>query len=126
MNQVTVKSYSKEVEKKLIDQIWKNMEKVGLVVENQAKRNVTQNPPAHPQVQTGQLRSSIMHWVYSEGGNIAVSIGSTINNPPYPRWLEFGNSRQPPYPWLFPAIETNRDKITSILGNKWGVEQRTE
>jgi HK97 gp10 family phage protein len=113
---VIIKSYRPQVEKKLEDLMWKNMEKVGAVVERQAKKNVTQTPPLHPQVDTGRLRSSIIHWVNKEGNIIAVSIGTNVY---YGKYLELGTINHPPYPWLIPAVEMSKEKITEILGNKW-------
>jgi HK97 gp10 family phage protein len=113
---VTVKSYRPQVEKKLEDMMRKNMEKVGAVVERQAKKNVTQTPPLHPQVDTGRLRSSIIHLVDVQGNTIAVSIGTNIF---YGKHLELGTINHPPYPWLFVAVEMSKEKITEILGNKW-------
>jgi HK97 gp10 family phage protein len=115
MASVTIKSYRPQVEKKLVDTIFRNMEKVGALVERQAKINVTKSPPEHPQVQTGRLRSSIMHWVYAIDKNtVGVSIGTNVY---YGKYLEFGTSKHSPYPWLFPAVEMSKDKITKIIGN---------
>jgi hypothetical protein len=33
----------------------------------------------------------------------------------YGKYLELGSSHNPPYPWLFPAVEVNKDKIIDIL-----------
>ena len=107
---VTIKSYRKERERDILDGLQKGLEKVGLIVERQAKINVTQSPPSHPQVQTGRLRSSIAH----EVGDSEVVIGTNVV---YGKDLEYGTSRMPPYPWLFPAVESNREKIIEILKN---------
>ena len=104
---VTVTSHRQEIEGKLTANLQSALEKVGLVVERQAKINVSQSS-GHPRVQTGRLRSSITH----EVGQGEVAIGSNVY---YGKYLEFGTSKMPPYPWLFPSVESNRQNIISIL-----------
>ena len=104
---VTVVSHRQEIEGKLLGDIQKSLEQIGLVVERQAKINVSQSS-GHPRVQTGRLRSSITHEV--EQGQ--VSIGTNVY---YGKYLEFGTSRMPPYAWLFPAVESNRQNIINLL-----------
>ncbi len=109
---VIIRSYRKERESEIIDGLQSAMEKVGALVERDAKINVTKSPPEHPQVQTGRLRSSIVHQVTNEGSEIITEIGSNVI---YSKFLEFGTANHAPYPWLFPAVESNRDKIINIL-----------
>jgi len=104
---VTIVSHRKEIEGKLLGDIQKSLEKIGLVVERQAKINVSQSS-GHPRVQTGRLRSSITHEV--EQGQ--VSIGTNVY---YGKILEFGSVKMPPYAWLFPAVESNRQNIINLL-----------
>src|SRR3972149_4147846 len=99
MTEVTIRSYRKERESEILSGLQKSLEKVGALVEREAKINVTQTPPSHPQVQTGRLRASIIH----ETDKDSVSIGTNVV---YSKWLEFGTSKMPPYPWLFPAVES--------------------
>lgn len=112
MAEVTIKSYRKEREKEIVDGLQSAMQKVGAIVEREAKINVSKSPPEHPQVQTGRLRSSIIHQVTTEGNEITAEIGSNVV---YSKYLEFGTVNHSPYPWLFPAVETNRDKIIEML-----------
>lgn len=136
---VTVKSYTKERQKEILDGLISSMQKIGAVVEGDAKRNAThaKDSGQHPAVQTGRLRASISYnWSRSgmdrgkvespaESGDgvsqptedIAVNIGTNVN---YANIIELGNSRQPPYPFLFPAVESNRDKIIEILKKSGG------
>ena len=107
---VTIRSYRKEREREILDGLQKSLEKVGALVERQAKINVSKST-GHPQVQTGRLRSSIMH----EVGQGEVSIGTNVV---YGKYLEFGTSRMPPYPWLFPAVEMKRKDIIDTLKSK--------
>ena len=113
---VTIKSYRKEREKEIIDDLQKGLKKAGLIVERQAKINVTQSPPSHPQVQTGRLRSSITH----EVGDSEVIIGTNVV---YGKYLEHGTSQMPPYPWLFPAVELKKPEIIEALkGHEVSIE----
>jgi len=121
MAKIEIKSYRKERERDIQKKLWKNMGTVGAVVERQAKINVSKSGSEHPQVKSGRLRSSILHRVFSEGDNIAVSIGSHVY---YARHLEHGTSRMPAYPWLFPAVESNRGRIAKILGgDEFSIEE---
>ncbi len=78
MTSVTIKSYRPEREKEILNGLQSAMEKVGALVEREAKINVSQSPPQHPQVQTGRLRSSIIHKVSTDGDEIATEIGTNV------------------------------------------------
>jgi HK97 gp10 family phage protein len=114
MTEVTIKSYRKERESEILNGLQKSLEKVGAIVERQAKINVSQST-GHPQVQTGRLRSSITH----EAEQDSVSIGTNVY---YGKYLEFGTSRMPPYPWLFPAVESSKPQIIETLKGKFTIE----
>ena len=107
---VTVVSHRKEIEGQLLGDIQKSLEKVGLVVERQAKLN-TGGKTNHPYRQSGRLVGSITH----EVGQGQVTIGTNVY---YGKYLEFGTSRMPPYAWLFPAVESNRQNIINLLKGK--------
>ena len=111
---VTIKSYRKEREREIIDGLQKGLEKVGLIVERQAKINVSQST-GHPQVQTGRLRASITH----ETDNDSVTIGTNVK---YGAYLEHGSAHNPPYPWLYPAVESEKPKIIEALKGKFTIE----
>lgn len=66
------------------------------------------NPPA---VDTGTLRRSITFDVETDESIINGRIGSTVLDPPYGAYLEFGTSRMIQRPWLRPALERNREVI---------------
>jgi len=104
---VTIKSYRKEREKEILDSLQKGLAKAGLIVERQAKINVSQTT-GHPKVQTGRLRSSIAHEVSPS----EVVIGTNVN---YGKYLEHGTSKMPPYPWLFPSVELKKPEIIQAL-----------
>lgn len=119
MAKVTLKSYRKEREKEILNGLVESLEKIGALVERQAKINVSKSPPEHPRVQTGRLRASIIHQV-EKSDNPYVEIGTNVY---YSKFLEFGTSRMPAYPWLYPAIESNKGNIKALLkGRKFGIE----
>ncbi|MFA5037988.1 MAG: HK97 gp10 family phage protein [Candidatus Izemoplasmatales bacterium] len=107
MADVTIKSYRKEREKEILDSLQKGLEKAGLIVERQAKINVSQST-GHPKVQTGRLRASITHNV-NPG---EVEIGTNVY---YGKYLEHGTVNHPPYAWLFPAVELKKPEIIEAL-----------
>jgi len=115
MVDVTIKSYRKEREKEILDGLQKGLEKVGLIVERQAKINVSQST-GHPKVQTGRLRASITHNV-NPG---EVEIGTNVY---YGKYLEFGTVNHPPYAWLYPAVEYSKPQIIEALkGHEFSIE----
>ncbi len=117
---VTVRSFCKEREAEFTHGPQKKMERVGVVVERQTKILVSQSPPSHPQVQTGRLRSSIIHNIISGEGGITAEIGTNVK---YSKYLEFGTVNMPPYPFLFPAVESKRAEIIDILkGHEVSIE----
>lgn len=121
MASVTVRSYRKEREKEIIDGLQKSMERVGALVERQAKLNVTKTGSEHPQVQTGRLRSLIIH----ETDNLSTTVGTNVE---HGKHLELGfihnrsGEKVGPYPWLFPAVEAKRSEIIETLKGKVTIE----
>ena len=142
---VIVKSYRKEREAEIISGLQSAMEKVGAIVERQAKSNIIVNSAQNPWERTGQTASSVTHNVKIEGNEIYTEIGipdkATTKDgksvAKVGKWLELGHpqhpgqyvpaigkrlvaSEVPPYPWLFPAVESNREKIIDILKKSGG------
>ena len=74
--------------------------------------SLANNPPA---VDTGLLRMSITYTVEETQGKIIGKVGSTLQNPPYGAYQEYGTSRMQPRPWLKPAIEKTKDRVKEIL-----------
>ncbi len=107
---VSIRSYRKERQKEILDNLQKGLEKVGRLVEKQAGLNVSKTGNEHPQIKTGELLGSITH----EVGEGEVVIGTNVV---YGKYLEFGTSRMPPYAWLYPSVEVNRQNIIDILKN---------
>ena len=119
--QTEYKSYKKERMKELIDKLGKGMAKACLIVERQAKENVSKSGSSHPQVVTGRLRSSITSQVITEKDVIYGAVGTNVVYGPF---LEFGTRNMPPYPWLFPALEEKREEVTKALTEGGGAAQR--
>lgn len=125
---VTVKSYRPQREKEILDRLDKSMERVGAIVERQAKKNTVTPKPSgkhHKYYKdTDRLASSIIHWLERDGNSISAVIGSNVY---YGTYLEFGTVNMPPYPWLFPAVEMKRAQIIETLkgkGTESGLEWR--
>ena len=119
MSNVTVKSYRPQREKEILDRLDKSMERVGAIVERQAKINTVHPMPSgkqHPKrSDTSRLASSIIHWLERDGNSISAVIGSNVI---YGKYLEFGTVNHPPYPWLFPAVELKKPQIIELLKGK--------
>ena|SRR3990167_298558 len=108
MTEVIIRSYRKERESEILSGLQKSLEKVGALVEREAKINVSKTGSEHPQVVTGRLRASITH----ETNQDSVTIGTNVV---YGKHLEFGTVNHPPYPFLFPAVESLKDEIIELL-----------
>ncbi len=113
MTTVKVISHRKEVTENIIDGLQKGLERTGLIVERQARINVSK-ATGHPQVQTGRLRASILHNV-NPG---EVEIGTNVV---YGKYLEFGTVKMPPYSWLFVAVESSKQDIIKALKGSYTV-----
>lgn len=93
-----------------------------LLVERNAKLNVTSGAKVskgvdaeHPVVQTGRLRASITHIIGIEKRKLVAKIGTNVIYAPY---LEFGTETMPPYPWLFPALQSVQGKMLKDIKKK--------
>ena len=122
MSSVIIRSYRREREAEIISGLQSAMEKVGAYIEREARKNAT-NPIGgrkHPYVQSGLMSSNIGHTTKTEGNEIISIIGFSSDIPSqervnYARRIELGSPRQSPYPFLFPAVESSRDKIIDFL-----------
>ena len=68
-----------------------------------------------PAVDTGALRRSISEKVESDAYSVSAEIGSTLSNPPYPVYLEYGTTRMAPRPWLAPAVKARESELNEKL-----------
>lgn len=123
----------------MVKEVARNMEIACLVIEADAKKNTTKN------VDTGILRASITHDVSFDTEVITGSVFSNLDYAPYLEkgtgifavdgngrktpwnWGNKGSKKWPgrkgwkgsrPYPFLEPARDSNKDKISEILAGK--------
>lgn len=66
-------------------------------------------PGNAPAPDTGTLMRSITHEIRQESDEVIGIVGSTLRNPDYPKFLEFGTSKMKPRPWLSTAIEKSQN-----------------
>jgi HK97 gp10 family phage protein len=135
---VEVKSNRDKCEKLIQADLRKSFEKIGKLVKKQAtdtlKANSTYNSyedhtahpnDPHPQWQKGKLAANIGYVVLEENKELYAIIGLSEQIPgcsplAYGKYLELGTYKMPAYPWLYPAMETNRQNMIDILGHKAG------
>lgn len=90
--------------------------KACLIVEAYAKENMTPESPSSPgeppAVVTGTLRASITHRVDDEDSEPVGYVGTGVK---YAQPLEFGTSKMAARPFLFPALEKNREKVVAAI-----------
>lgn len=83
----------------------------GNVVSNRAKEIITNKGL----IKTGTMRRSIHSEPTDVHGELSVKIGTSLDEPPYPFWLEFGTKRMSPKPFLRPALdETEKEALKEI------------
>jgi HK97 gp10 family phage protein len=102
-----VKWYGNERLKEISAQLKSGMAKACLLVERDAKTNAP--------VDTGRLRASITNRIETEEGQLVGIVGTNVV---YASYQEFGTYKMPAHPFLFPALESNRDKIKDLLKDK--------
>lgn len=72
-------------------------------------------PGNAPAPDTGELMRSITHEVKQKSGEVVGVVGSTLRNPDYPKFLEFGTSKMKPRPWLSKAIEESQNFLVQAF-----------
>lgn len=72
-------------------------------------------PGNAPAPDSGTLMRSVTHEVRTEGNEVVGVVGSTLRNPDYPKFLEFGTSKMKPRPWLSTAIERSQNFIVQAF-----------
>ncbi len=129
MSSITVKSYRPQVESRIMSNLEKGLSNAGMIVARQAKKNVTAPLPSgktHSYKDTNHLANSIgsdndgVFRIEKTANEISVLVGTKLL---YGLFLEFGTVNMPPYPWLFPATESERPKIIEAIktgGGKLG------
>lgn len=96
------KSYKLERLEDMTKKLASGLAKAVLIVERQAKENAT------PFVDTGRLRASIT----SEVSGMEGRVGTNVE---YAGFVEYGTVKRPATPYLFPALEQSKSKITELL-----------
>ena len=83
----------------------------GNVVANRAKEIIQEKGL----IKTGTMRRSIHAEPVDEFGELSVRVGTSIEDPPYPFWLEFGTRKMGAKPFLRPALdETEKEALKEI------------
>jgi len=120
---VTIISHRQEIEGKLTAKLEDAMNRVGVLVQAQASKNIKENQAKSPWRKTGQVASSVINQTVIENNKITAEIGipqgkGESNGTPVDKvgkYLELGTVHHPPYTWLFPAVESNRQNIINLL-----------
>ena len=95
----------KKIEKVATNEIEQALVNSALMVERDAKIKAA--------VDTGRMRSAINHKLENAGtNNPYVKIISPVE---YSKFIEFGTSRQPAKPFMYPALIENKSKILKEL-----------
>jgi len=120
---VVVKSYRDQIEAKLTANLEQAMNEVGVLVQSRASKNIKENQAKSPWRKTGQVSSSVISQTVVGGNKITAEIGipqgkGESNGTPVDKvgkYLELGTVHHPPYSWLMPAVESNRQNIINLL-----------
>jgi len=102
----------KKIKKTATNDIEQALINSALIVERDYKLNVNQAGL----VDKGRWVDSITHEADDFGtNNPSVQVGAAIKEPPYPAFHEFGTSKFPATPTLFPAYNNNKQRILKEL-----------
>ena len=121
---VTIISHRDEIEGKLTAKLEDAMNKIGVLVQSQASKNIKENQAKSPWRKTGQVASSVISQTVIENNKITAEIGipqgkthkdSKTAVDKIGKHLELGTIYHPPYAWLMPAVESNRQNIINLL-----------
>ena len=119
----------KKANKRVLDAVFKETVKhvttAAIFLEGEDKRGIKN----FPLVDTGRYVNSIDHNIDVDERKLHVSakVGSTIKEPKYPTFLEFGTSKMAPKPVIRPVWNKNINKVKKIIANgvKRGIKQGT-
>ncbi len=92
--------------------LMRNTPKDGKVYKRGKKKHIASSPGNPPAIDSGNLVASILFDVR----DMEVEVGSIINIPPYPTYLEEGTDKMEPRPFLEPAVEKHKDEIVNDIG----------
>jgi len=94
----------KQISKSVENEIEQALFESALMIERDAKIKVP--------VDTGRLRASISSRLVEKSGTPYAEVGTSIS---YAKIQEFGSSKQPAQPFLYPAYVENKQKILKKL-----------
>jgi len=99
---------------KMNEAITKGVENVALLLRDRMTQYSGMGHPEHPNVITGNLRKSFVYEMMETGVHAKAKVGSTIQNPTYPIFVEYGHNivrggnvvgYARPYPFVRPAVD---------------------
>ena len=90
----------------------RNTPKTGKHYKRGKKKHIASSAGNAPAIDSGDLLKSIIFDVRP----MEIEVGSIINVPPYPRYLEEGTEKMDARPWLNPAVEKHHKEIIDDVG----------
>lgn len=81
------------------------------------KRGNKKHYPSAPNNPPAIDRGGLVNSIHYDVDGTTLHVGSIINDPEYPRYLEEGTSRMKKRPWLGPAIDHEEPTIVRDLNN---------
>ena len=120
----------KKANMKVLNSTFKNLIKgvtdAAILLESEEKRAIKN----FPVVDTGRFLNSISNNIKVEESKQFVNgkVGSTIKDPKYPMFLEFGTSKMSPHPTMRPTWNKNLSNIKKIINKsaKQGIDKGTK
>lgn len=108
-----IRRANKRVSKSTFDATIKNLTTAAIFLEGEEKRAISN----YPIVDTGRFLNSISHDIKVEQRiqKVVAKVGSTIKEPMYPTYLEFGTSKMAARPTMRPTWSKNLNKIKKII-----------
>lgn len=91
----------------------RNTPQTGKIYKRGKKQHIASSPGNPPAIDSGDLLKSILFDVR----DMEVEVGSIIDVPPYPTYLEEGTSKMKARPWLAPAVEKHEKEIIDNVGH---------
>jgi HK97 gp10 family phage protein len=109
---MTIESNRRQIEAKLGGEIKKRLAATGIVVQNNIKAEIREQEL----IDSGRMIGSITH----EVGEAEVRIGTNINDPPYPRFLNNGTRYISPKHFMENGFVRSKAELTAIWDRKIG------
>lgn len=90
----------------------RNTPKTGTHYKRGKKTHIASSPGNAPAIDSGDLIKSIIF----DAREWEVEVGSIIETPAYPTFLELGTKKMKARPWLGPAVTKEEDEIVNNVG----------